>query len=148
MTDMLLLQPLSRGVWNLKNRVVMAPMTRSRAGAGNVVAPVTAEYYRQRASAGLIVSEGTQISPEGVGYPNTPGVYDEAQRDGWRRITSAVHEAGSTIVAQLWHVGRVSHVFRVAFMSLVQVRPATSCASAVSVSETLSPARYTSDRCC
>jgi N-ethylmaleimide reductase len=109
MSDMLLLQPLTRGAWSLKNRVVMAPMTRSRAGAGNVVAPVTAEYYRQRASAGLIVSEGTQVSPEGVGYPSTPGIYNEAQRDGWRRITSAVHEAGGTIVAQLWHVGRVSH---------------------------------------
>lgn len=109
MTDMLLLQPLSRGTWTLKNRVVMAPMTRSRAGAGNVVAPVTAEYYRQRASAGLIVSEGTQVSPEGVGYPSTPGIYSEAQRDGWKQVTAAVHEAGGTVVAQLWHVGRVSH---------------------------------------
>ena len=110
MTDMQLLQPFTTGAWSLRNRVVMAPMTRSRAGAGNVVAPVTAEYYRQRASAGLIVSEGTQVSPEGVGYPSTPGIYNEAQRDGWKQVTDAVHEEGGLIVAQLWHVGRVSHM--------------------------------------
>ena len=109
MSDSPLLQPFSDHAWQLRNRVVMAPMTRSRAGAGNVVTPLTVEYYRQRASAGLIVTEGTQVSPEGVGYPSTPGIHTDAQRDGWREVVDAVHARGGRIVAQLWHVGRVSH---------------------------------------
>ena len=93
----------------LSNRVIMAPLTRSRAGAGNVPTDLNAEYYQQRASAGLIISEGTQISPQGVGYPDTPGIHSDAQIEGWKKVTKAVHEAGGRIFAQLWHVGRVSH---------------------------------------
>jgi N-ethylmaleimide reductase len=87
----------------------MAPMTRSRAAADNVPADLAIEYYRQRASAGLIVTEGTQVSPRGVGYLGTPGIYTEAQGAGWKKITDAVHERGGRIFAQLWHVGRISH---------------------------------------
>jgi N-ethylmaleimide reductase len=87
----------------------MAPMTRNRAGAGNVPTPMMVEYYRQRASAGLIISEGVQIVPEGQGYPNTPGIHSAAQEAGWRLVTDAVHQAGGKIALQLWHVGRISH---------------------------------------
>lgn len=92
------------------NRIVMAPLTRDRAGPGRVPTALMAAYYEQRASAGLIVSEGTQISAEGQGYLDTPGIYSAAQIAGWRRVTDAVHAKGGTIVAQLWHVGRVSHL--------------------------------------
>ena len=93
----------------LPNRIVMAPMTRSRARQpGDVPTELNALYYSQRASAGLIVTEATQISPEGKGYAWTPGIYSEDQRDGWRLVTEAVHAAGGRIVLQLWHVGRVS----------------------------------------
>ncbi len=108
MTD--LLSPIHVGALSLPNRVVMAPMTRSRAVAGNVPNPLAAEYYRQRASAGLVVSEATQVSPRGIGYVNTPGIHTEAQVEGWKRVTQAVHAAGGRIFLQLWHVGRVSHV--------------------------------------
>ncbi len=93
----------------LANRIVMPPMTRSRAGAGDVATDMMADYYAQRASAGLIISEGTQISQQGQGYAWTPGIYSEAQIEGWKKVTSAVHQAGGKIFAQLWHVGRVSH---------------------------------------
>ncbi|MBY7220647.1 alkene reductase [Escherichia marmotae] len=93
----------------LKNRIVMPPMTRSRAGAGDVATDMMADYYAQRASAGLIISEGTQISQQGQGYAWTPGIYSEAQIAGWKKVTDAVHHAGGKIFAQLWHVGRVSH---------------------------------------
>ena len=92
------------------NRLVMAPLTRDRAGPGGVPSEMTAAYYRQRASAGLIITEGTQISPLGQGYLDTPGIYTADQLSGWRRVTDAVHEAGGKIVAQLWHVGRISHI--------------------------------------
>jgi len=105
-----LFDPLDMGSLRLANRVVMAPMTRSRAGAGEVPTEQMAVYYAQRASAGLIVSEGAQISVEGRGYPATPGLHSPAQLAGWRRVTDAVHAAGGRIVAQLWHVGRCSHV--------------------------------------
>jgi N-ethylmaleimide reductase len=105
----LLLSPFQLGPSKLANRMVMAPMTRSRAAAGNVPSDLAIEYYRQRAGAGLIVTEGTQVSPRGVGYPGTPGIYTEAQGAGWRKVTEAVHERGGKIFAQLWHVGRVSH---------------------------------------
>jgi len=95
----------------LSNRVVMAPMTRSRAAEGNVPADMAAEYYKQRASAGLIISEGTQISPQGVGYPWTPGIHSKEQVEGWKKITKAVHEEDGRIFAQIWHVGRISHPF-------------------------------------
>ncbi len=93
----------------LPNRIVMAPMTRSRAGNGNVPTPLMAEYYTQRASAGLLITEASQVSPEGVGYPSTPGIHSEAQIAGWQQVTSAVHAAGGRIFLQLWHVGRISH---------------------------------------
>ncbi len=93
----------------LSNRVVMAPMTRSRAGEGNVPTDLMAKYYRQRSSAGFIISEGTQISQQGIGYPWTPGIHTKDQIEGWNKVTKAVHEEGSNIFAQIWHVGRVSH---------------------------------------
>lgn len=94
----------------LKNRIVMAPMTRSRAvGEGNIPNDLMAEYYAQRASAGLIISEGSPISPRAVGYINTPGIYTKEQTQGWKKITQAVHEKDGRIFIQLWHVGRMSH---------------------------------------
>jgi N-ethylmaleimide reductase len=110
-TDMTtLFDPLRLGATTLANRIVMAPLTRDRAGPGQVPTPMMAEYYRQRASAGLIVTEASQICPEGQGYLDTPGIYDAAQVAGWRRVTDAVHAEGGRIVIQLWHVGRISHV--------------------------------------
>jgi N-ethylmaleimide reductase len=93
----------------LRNRIVMAPLTRSRAGPGNVPNQLNALYYTQRASAGLIISEATQISPEGQGYISTPGIHSAEQIEGWKCVTKAVHIAGGHIVLQLWHVGRISH---------------------------------------
>ncbi|QFR32757.1 alkene reductase [Ancylobacter sp. TS-1] len=93
----------------LSNRIVMAPLTRNRAGAGLVPSPLAVEYYGQRASAGLIVTEATQISATAQGYQDTPGVFTDAQVEGWKRITDAVHAKGGHIYVQLWHVGRVSH---------------------------------------
>lgn len=104
-----LFTPLQIGALHLPNRVVMAPMTRSRAVAGNVPRESAALYYAQRASAGLIIAEATQVSSQGVGYINTPGIYSAAQIAGWRKVTTAVHKAGGRIFLQLWHVGRVSH---------------------------------------
>src|SRR6202034_3962285 len=97
------------GPLQLPNRVVMAPMTRTRAGPGNVPGAVNATYYAQRASAGLIISEGTQVSQQGQGYPGTPGIFSREQVAGWTLVTQAVHAAGGRIFAQLWHVGRISH---------------------------------------
>lgn len=108
-TDVDLFQPVRLGPFHLANRIVMAPLTRSRAGKDGVPNQLMAEYYRQRATAGLIIAEGTNISPQGRGYALTPGLYDEAQVAGWRQITAAVHASGSRIFPQLWHVGRVSH---------------------------------------
>lgn len=108
-TDSPLFQPLKMGALTLPNRVVMAPLTRNRAGPDNVPQALNVEYYRQRASAGLIISEATQICPEGVGYPSTPGIHSKAQVAGWKTVTDAVHAAGGRIVLQLWHVGRISH---------------------------------------
>ncbi|HET9212926.1 MAG TPA: alkene reductase [Thermoanaerobaculia bacterium] len=104
-----LFSPVQVGPYTLRNRMVMAPMTRNRAGAGNVPSDLAVTYYAQRASAGLIITEGTQVSPQGVGYPGTPGIHDDAQVEGWRRVTEAVHARGGRIFAQLWHVGRISH---------------------------------------
>ncbi|TYZ13533.1 alkene reductase [Hymenobacter lutimineralis] len=98
------------GATQLPNRMVMAPMTRSRAtNAANVPTNSVVTYYEQRASAGLIITEGSQVSAQGVGYINTPGIYTEEQVAGWKRVTDAVHAAGGRIFVQLWHVGRVSH---------------------------------------
>jgi 2,4-dienoyl-CoA reductase-like NADH-dependent reductase (Old Yellow Enzyme family) len=104
-----LFEPLKAGAFNLKNRVVMAPLTRCRSAEGRVPTPLMAEYYRQRASAGLILSEATAVDPMGVGYPNTPGIWSAEQVEGWKQVTKAVHEEGGTILLQLWHVGRISH---------------------------------------
>jgi N-ethylmaleimide reductase len=92
-----------------KNRIVMAPMTRSRTAKGDVPTDLMAEYYRQRASAGLIITEATQISQQGKGYSFTPGIYNPIQVHGWKKVTKAVHEQGGIIFSQLWHVGRMSH---------------------------------------
>lgn len=104
-----LFSPVNIGRLQLPNRIVMAPLTRNRAAAGDVPQPMHATYYRQRATAGLIISEASPISPQGVGYPGTPGIYSEAQIAGWQAVTQAVHEAGGHIFQQLWHVGRISH---------------------------------------
>jgi len=105
----LLLSPARLGPLNLSNHVVMAPLTRSRAAAGDVPSDLAVEYYRQRAGAGLIITEASQISPQGKGYVRTPGCYSEEQIAGWRKVTDAVHQAGGKIFLQLWHVGRLSH---------------------------------------
>ena len=104
-----LFSPGRLGSLELANRMVMAPMTRSRALAGNVPNPLATTYYVQRAAAGLIITEGTQVSPQGVGYIRTPGIHSAEQVAGWRKMTDTVHQAGGKIFAQLWHVGRVSH---------------------------------------
>jgi 2,4-dienoyl-CoA reductase-like NADH-dependent reductase (Old Yellow Enzyme family) len=103
-----LFEPIRIGAIDCPNRVVMAPMTRCRASAGRVPNALMAEYYAQRASAGLILSEATVVSPEGVGYPNTPGIWTDGQVAGWKLVTGAVQRAGGRIVLQLWHVGRIS----------------------------------------
>ncbi len=104
-----LTEPLIAGDLHLPNRIVLAPLTRCRADEGRVPNAMMAEYYAQRASAGLILSEATAVSPDGVGYPDTPGIWSEAQVEGWKTVTAAVHAAGGRILMQLWHVGRVSH---------------------------------------
>ena len=104
-----LFDPLTVGDLHLPNRIVMAPLTRNRSsGAGRVPNTLMRDYYVQRASAGLILSEATSVSPQGVGYPHTPGIWSEAQIEGWRAVTDAVHAAGGRICLQLWHVGRIS----------------------------------------
>lgn len=103
-----LFDPVKIGAIELNSRIVMAPLTRCRAEDGRVPGDLMLEYYSQRASAGLIISEATAVTPMGVGYPDTPGIWNQAQVSGWRRITDAVHAKGGKIVLQLWHVGRVS----------------------------------------
>ena len=103
-----LFQALQAGALLLPNRIVMAPLTRCRASAGRVPNAMMAAYYAQRASFGLILSEATSVSPMGVGYPNTPGIWSDEQVEGWKLITRAVHDAGGRILLQLWHVGRIS----------------------------------------
>ena len=101
--------PVKLGAIELKNRLVMAPLTRMRAIDGDVPHPLAKTYYAQRASAGLIISEATQISAIGKGYPATPGIYSAEQTAAWKEIVSAVHAKGGKMIAQLWHVGRISH---------------------------------------
>lgn len=104
-----LFDPITIGDLTLKNRIVMAPLTRARAiGGGRVPNALMAEYYAQRANAGLILSEATAVTPQGVGYENTPGLWSDQQVEGWKLVTAAVHAAGGRIFAQLWHVGRIS----------------------------------------
>jgi 2,4-dienoyl-CoA reductase-like NADH-dependent reductase (Old Yellow Enzyme family) len=104
-----LFAPFNLNDLQLKNRTVMAPMTRCRAGEGDVPTPLMARYYAQRASAGLIITEGVPVSPQGRGYLWTPGIYTPEQVAGWKQVTRAIHDAGGAVFAQLWHVGRVSH---------------------------------------
>ena len=110
MSDATLFQPYPLGPLTLANRIVMAPLTRNRAGEGLVPSPLASTYYAQRASAGLIISEATQVSAQAQGYQDTPGLYTQDQIDGWRTVTDAVHARGGHIFVQLWHVGRISHV--------------------------------------
>ena len=109
MSSINLFSPLQLGAINVPNRIFMAPLTRCRAEPGNVPGDLNAQYYTQRASAGLIISEATAVTPRGFGYPNTPGIFTDAQVEGWKKVTSAVHQAGGRIFLQLWHVGRISH---------------------------------------
>lgn len=104
-----LFQPIDFGALALPNRIVMAPLTRGRAGRDATPTAIMAEYYAQRATAGLIISEATGISREGLGWPHAPGLWTEAHVEGWKAVTEAVHQAGGRIVAQLWHMGRISH---------------------------------------
>ncbi len=104
-----LFTPIQLGRYELPNRIVMAPLTRNRAGEGNVPLPMHVTYYTQRASAGLIITEATQVSPKGVGYPATPGIHTPEQVAAWQKVTAAVHQEGGKIFLQLWHVGRISH---------------------------------------
>nr|WP_314488116.1 alkene reductase [uncultured Pseudomonas sp.] len=104
-----LFDPITLGDLELPNRIIMAPLTRCRADEGRVPNALMAEYYVQRASAGLILSEATSVTPMGVGYPQTPGIWNDEQVRGWSNVTSALHAAGGRIFLQLWHVGRISH---------------------------------------
>jgi N-ethylmaleimide reductase len=108
MKELKLFEPLQVGAISLKNRIVMSPMTRSRA-IGNIPNDLIAEYYRQRSGAGLIITEGTSPSPNGLGYARIPGIFSEEQVEGWKKVTSAVHGEGSKIVVQLMHTGRIGH---------------------------------------
>jgi len=103
-----LFDPVRIGSWNLPNRIIFAPLTRARAGAERIPNKLMAEYYAQRAAVGLIISEATSVTPMGVGYADTPGIWSAAQVDGWKLVTDAVHAAGGRMVLQLWHVGRIS----------------------------------------
>ncbi|MDN3219674.1 alkene reductase [Pseudomonas nunensis] len=105
----LLTSPAQIGTLSLKNHMVMAPLTRSRAGEGDAPTPTVVEYYRQRAGAGLIITEGSQVSAQGKGYMRTPGIFTTKQIEGWKQVTDAVHAEGGRIFLQLWHVGRLSH---------------------------------------
>src|SRR6202046_4483869 len=104
-----LLEPFKLGPITLPNRLVMAPLTRNRALEGLVPNPLAVEYYGQRASAGLLITEATQVSQQGQGYQDTPGIYSKEQIAGWRKVTERVHAQGGHIFLQLWHVGRISH---------------------------------------
>ncbi|MDX2181881.1 MAG: alkene reductase [Bryobacteraceae bacterium] len=106
---MKLFEPYNLGGVELKNRLVMAPMTRGRAQADGTPSDLQVEYYRQRATAGLIITEATSISSQGHGWVGAPGIFTESHRDGWKAVTHAVHAAGGRILLQLWHMGRVSH---------------------------------------
>ncbi|MCE2564666.1 alkene reductase [Komagataeibacter sp. FNDCF1] len=110
MQNSVLFDSLTLGPYTLRNRIVLPPLTRSRSSQpGNIPNDLMATYYRQRSSAGFMVTEGTQIEPRGQGYAWTPGIYSPEQVEGWRKVTDAVHAEGGTIFLQLWHVGRVSH---------------------------------------
>jgi len=103
-----LLNPLTIGSLTLKNRIIMAPLTRARAGVERIPNDLMATYYAQRSGAGLILTEATSVHPMGVGYANTPGIWSEEQVEGWKKITKAIHDKGGLVFMQLWHVGRIS----------------------------------------
>jgi len=109
MSHEILFTPVTLGALRLPNRLVMAPMTRNRAGPDQVPTEMAATYYRQRASAGLVITEATPVEPRGHGYPGIPGIYTDAQEEGWRHIVEEVHEADGRIFSQLWHTGRIGH---------------------------------------
>ncbi len=109
MSDLALLQPIVIGPYTLNNRLALAPMTRARSGADRIPTALMAEYYRQRASAGLVISEATVVSEQGIGWSESPGIYTDAMTEGWKATTQAVHDAGGRIFLQLWHCGRTSH---------------------------------------
>lgn len=109
MSDINLLSPGQLGALTLKNRTVMAPLTRMRTSPGGIPNAMMAEYYGQRSTAGLIISEASQVSPQGVGYPGTPGIHSPEQIAGWKEVTTKVHNQGGKMFLQLWHVGRISH---------------------------------------
>jgi len=122
-----LFDPVEMGLLMLPNRILMAPLTRARATRGAVPTPIMAEYYAQRAEAGLIISEATGISREGLGWPHAPGLWNQDQVEGWKPVVEAVHRAGGRIVAQLWHMGRLVH-------------PSVGGGQPVSASATIAPA--------
>ena len=103
-----LLKPINLGALELRNRIIMSPLTRCRAGGGRVPTELMVQYYTQRATAGMIISEATSVSPMAVGYPNTPGIWTQEQIKGWSKVVDSVHQAGGKILLQLWHVGRIS----------------------------------------
>lgn len=103
-----LFEPLTIGAYTIPNRIIMAPLTRSRAGSSRIPNDIMVKYYSQRAEAGLILTEATAVHPSGVGYANTPGIWSYEQVEAWKKITTAVHEKGGKIFMQLWHVGRIS----------------------------------------
>ena len=107
-----LFEPTQVGAIALSNRIVMAPLTRNRAAANQVPSDLAVTYYAQRATAGLVITEASQINPQGQGYLDTPGIYSPEQVAAWKKVTDAVHERGGKVVIQLWHVGRISHVSR------------------------------------
>ena len=139
-----LFDSLKLGDLTLPNRILMAPLTRSRAGKGRVPNALMAEYYTQRASAGIIFSEATSVTPMGVGYPDTPGIWAAEQVEGWKAVTSAVHKAGGRMLLQLWHVGRISHPF---FLNgALPVAPSAIAANGQLVLEGQSMAAYPTPR--
>jgi N-ethylmaleimide reductase len=123
------------GDYRLTNRIVMAPLTRSRANADGTATPLMAKYYGQRASAGLIIAEGTNISPQGRGYAFTPGIYNAAQVQAWQSVTNTIHGKGGRVFVQLWHVGRISHP-SLQPNGALPVAPSAICPKATSFTET------------
>ena len=138
-----LFSPITLGSLSLPNRIFMAPLTRCRASDGHVPNDLNVEYYTQRASAGLIISEATSVSPHGFGYPSTPGIHTAGQVEGWKKITSAIHAKGGHIYLQLWHVGRISHpVFQpggVAPVAPSPVKPAGQIFTGTAMEEYVTP---------
>jgi len=129
-----LFDPVQVGECLLANRIVMAPLTRSRATAAGTATPLMAEYYAQRATAGLIIAEGTNISPQGRGYAYTPGIYSAAQIEAWQPVTRAIHDKGGHVFVQLWHVGRISHP-SLQPNGALPVAPSAICPKATSFTE-------------